>query len=127
MSRESHHLQDEKEESVHFMPSLIPQSQQISFKYFPQTPPQGSKSTHIPNSLTFLRERLQRMARNIKRLRQVILLKQLQQSSHVLLAGLETTRDIADGVFAAIGTDPAGDAVHVDAVADLDFLWHFCF
>jgi len=42
----------------------------------------------------------------------------------ILLAGLQTTGNVADGVFAAIGADPARHSIDVDAIADLNFLAH---
>ena len=62
------------------------------------------------------------MPRDIKRLRHIVFLEQLQQAKDILLAGLHAARNVADAVFTAIGSDPAGHAVDIDAVAELDFL-----
>jgi hypothetical protein len=64
------------------------------------------------------------VAGDIKSLRQIVLFEHFQETMDILLAGLQTTGNVADGVFAAIGADPARDSIDVNAIADLNFLAH---
>ena len=48
----------------------------------------------------------------------VLFTKQLEHSLGAKSAGVEATRDVARGILAAVGAQPAGDGVQVDAIAD---------
>lgn len=76
----------------------------------------------IPDHGAFLRKRLERVAGNEPGGFDVVFFKELKKAANTDGAGPETARDIAGGVLTAVGAEPAGDSVNVDAVGAEDAL-----
>lgn len=79
-------------------------------------------ATYVSDSRAFLWKSFKGVARNIKRLRHVVFLEHLQQPVHINFSGLDSSGYIGYGVFAAIGTDPAGNGIDINSIANLYLL-----
>lgn len=70
----------------------------------------------IPDHGAFLWKRLERVTGNEPGGFDVIFFEELEEAANTDGAGPETARDIAGGVLTAVGAEPAGDGINVDAV-----------
>jgi hypothetical protein len=76
----------------------------------------------IPDHGAFLWKRLERVSGNEPGGFDVVFFEELEEAADPDGAGPETARDVAGGVLAAVGAEPAGDSVNVDAVGAEDAL-----
>lgn len=92
--------------------------------YPPRTHAKARRDEHfvasVPDHGALLREGLERVARDEPGRLHVVLFEQLEETADADGARPHPAGDVAGGVFAAVGAEPAGDGVDVDAIGAED-------